>query len=250
MSFNFDDANTQEKFMTLCGLIKNNGFFKSEKQAKFLTRQYDIRPDTVYEQLCGSTLTVQVGQRVIICDAFCRWADYGSRSVIPLSFLFLVDSTGVLARYKLPYNGNLRDGAAPDWSRLQIQWSRPADAVVPEYLVTKAPEVVEKTTPQSLSEFICEGKVGVRVQLKGVVKNIRTFESSSRHSYYDSGMRTVTTVVCGNDVVTYFNQLGDAEVGDEVEFSAALKDWKIYNNCKQTVVGRATKIVVKKVAVA
>lgn len=241
MSFNFDTRGDEELFMQSCGLIKNEGFFKSAKQAAFLSRGHKFAAEAF--SLHG--VPVKVGQRVATVHASTRWADYGARSVIPMMFIFVYDEFGVVARFKVPYKGNLRVGAYPDDSRTQVQWVRSADAVVPEYL--KPAEPTEAAPIVSVSQYILEGQSGTRIKLTGVVKSIRQFTGASMH-YYDNGLRTVTTVDCGGNIVTYFNSLADAKVGDEVEFVATIKGWSEYNGVKQTTVGRASKIkIIEKV---
>lgn len=240
MNFDFSSPDDHQAFLQACGLIKNGGFFKSAKQAQFLNRNAKFA--TQDGELYG--IPIKVGQRTITADARIRWTDYGSRSVIPVMFVFVYDEYGVVARFKVPFKGNLRDGAYPDDSRTMCQWTRPVDAVVPEYLNV----YLEKQDEQPVgpvSEYILHGMAGARITLKGVIKSIRTFQGNAMH-YYDNGMRTVTTINCNGNIVTYFNALSDADVGDEVEFTATIKNWSEYNGVKQTTVSRALKIKVSK----
>lgn len=69
--------------------------------------------------------------------------------MILVDAVFVLDQYGVVARYKLPYNGNLRDGAYPAVDRLSLIWERPADAEIPEYLMVVPAAPVEQSTEQN-----------------------------------------------------------------------------------------------------
>lgn len=242
MGFEFNHPDYENTYKSLSSLVKyNNGIFKSAKQAAFLLKTVFHKISTVdqiidYHRFFG--IDVSEGQYVIRLEASMRWVDYGSRSIIPIDYIFIADEFGIIKQYKLPYDGNLRDGAKPASRRIKTLWTRPTDVVLPVFETTQE---VKKDIP--VSQFI--GKIGERVQFTGTVKSIRTFEGNRFH-HYDSGIRSITTVMVGNDIVIYWNVLGDAEEGDTVIFVATIKEHSDYKGVNQTTVARASKINVMK----
>lgn len=134
--FNFSNENDAEIARNFGGLVKsNNGLFKSAKQAAFLKRKYgwDIagpsdpkwgggfRDDV--KKFFG--IDLQPGQKAISADGYVRWADYGSKSVRPVTWYYVVDDLGVVAKYKLGYKGSMRGGTSPDPAKTKLEWKRP-----------------------------------------------------------------------------------------------------------------------------
>lgn len=243
--FSFACAESENLYRSFSSLTKfNQGLFKSEKQASFLTRKV-FRKQTEASAIDNSkfyNVPLKAGQYLFVVDAQMRWAEYGARSVIPLSYIFIADDHGIVAQYKLPYKGNLRDGAYPDPSRVKLLWERAADVQLPAPAVKTLEEVAA-----SLSEFI--GVCGKRTVFVGKVVSVRQFQSSNTFHYYDSGLRVQTVLDVDGSTVIYWNALADANKGDTVEFTATIKQHQIYKDVKQTVVSRASKVKVTKEAV-
>lgn len=239
--FAFDSKDEEDLFRSMSSLVKfNNGLFKSEKQAAFLLKRVFKFIDSdvvVAEKRNWFGIDVLEGQFTLTINATMRWTDYGSRSIIPMMYVFVADEHGLVAQYKVPFNGNLRMGASPAPERTKLLWTRPTDLALPEVKVAE-----KEAKPVATSHHI--GQVGMRVAFTGKVVAVRTFQTSSRNHYYDTGVRHQTAVEVDGNKVVYWNMLGDAQEGDEVQFTATIKEHSEYNGVKQTIVSRASKIVV------
>ena len=106
--------------------------------------------------------------------------------------------------------------------------------------IAKAATVAAAATSQHV------GTIGQRLDFRAVVASVRSFEGS-----YGVGHVTTATDASGN-LLKYWNCLGDAQPGDEVEFSAAVKAHEVdrYTDAPVTVLSRATKIRVNAATVA
>lgn len=227
MSFQFNTQQDQDTYMSLVSLIKtNNGQFKSVKQADFLIKRFTREMSWNAESAMKYFgVTLPENHVMVSVDATSRWADYGTRSIRPVSWIFVLDQNGVVAQYKLGYVGDMRSGTSPDPAKTQTVWQRVGEVVALERPVE--PEVQP-------SEHL--GVVGERMTFKGVIKSVTEFERNKFH-YYDSGVGYITRIdVNGNDVV-YFGTFG-LERGAEVEFKATVKEHGEYRGRRQTVVNR------------
>jgi hypothetical protein len=139
--------------------------------------------------------------------------------------MFVMDTHGVVAQYKLGYVGDMRSGTCPDPAKTKKLWERAGEVV---------PLEVPAVPVQPESFHI--GAIGNRMELAGVIKAVIEFERTTRFSYYDSGAGYITKIdVDGNDVV-YFGRLG--EKGEAVKFKATIKDHNLRDGRKQTIVSR------------
>jgi hypothetical protein len=90
------------------------------------------------------------------------------------------------------------------------------------------------------------GTIGQRQDFTATVASVRSFEGN-----YGVGFVTTATDAAGN-LLKYWNAFADAEPGDTVEFSAAIKahEQDRYNSAPVTVLSRATKIRVHRATAA
>ena len=230
MTFQFASQQDADMFKTLSGLVKfNNGQFKSVKQADFLFKVFSR--ENLWDTASAKSLfnvDLTEGQVMVAVNAYARWADYGSRSVRPVTWKFVVDREGVVAQYKLGYVGDMRSGTSPDPSKTELLWSRQGEITPLERPVV----VAEANTSQHI------GEVGKRMTFKGVVKFVKTFDRPKFH-YYDSGVGYITHVDVDGSTVVYFGSFGsEYERGSAVEFVATVKEHGEYQGVKQTVVNR------------
>ncbi len=145
-------------FMSLKGLVnKNNGVWKSTKQRWFVMNRLISSADKdrdpkLNERFFG--IKIEDGQILTTPEAIASWADYGSRSKIPVRYGFVVDDYGVVKFYKIGNKGNMSSGASPDPSKTKLEWERPKDADV-QHLIPD-PEEERKKKKQAFM-----GKLGV-----------------------------------------------------------------------------------------
>lgn len=240
MNFQFSSSFDGDMHKTLTGLVKfNNGQFKSVKQASYLTKMIKRHReglDAVDSVRKNFGIDMTETQWIATVDAYMRWADYGSDSYRPITWVFVMDEHGVVAQYKLKYVGSMRQGTSVDPTRTEVLWQRTAEVVPLE-----KPVVVEEKP----SEHV--GSVGVRTVIRGIVKSVIEFDRQRFH-YYDSGVGCITRLdVDGSDIV-YFGNLG-ADKGDTVEVKATIKQHGEYKGRKQTVIARP-KVLVHTLAAA
>lgn len=229
MSFQFSSQQDADTFKTLSGLVKyNNGQFKSVKQADFLFKRFS-RDNLWTTESAKNLFNVDLtdGQVLVSVDAYVRWADYGTRSVRPVTWKFVVDREGVVAQYKLGYVGDMRSGTSPDPDKTELLWTR-----VGEVTPLERAAAVDAPVSQHL------GVVGERMKFSGVIKMVSTFERQRFH-YYDDGVGRITHIDVGGSTVVYFGSFGsEYEKGSTVEFMATVKEHGEYRGVRQTVVNR------------
>lgn len=234
MSFDFSCQDDADLFMSLKGLCnKNQGFFKSAKQAQFLFRQYTERFNLNHTREQVSTMwgvPVADDQITMEATAYTRWADYGSRSVIPVLYVFVLDQMGVVAFYKVGGSGNLRDGWAPNASKTKLTWSRPADAVCPFTFPTEA-EIAVKKAAEPVSTWL--GQPGDKLVIDAVLVRGRDMGMSRFGPMFLSVFRD-----CFGNIVNIWKDLG-VEVGAPVKIAATVKSHDEYKGTKQTTMIRA-----------
>lgn len=226
--FEFSDGDDQT-FKTLQGLVKfNNGQFKSVKQAEFLTKTLRRRRDGDTPEFVQSNfgLPMADGQYIVFVQATVRWVDYGSDSYRPVGWVFVMDAQGVVAQYKLSWQGTMRQGTSVDPSKTKELWVR-AEITTP-LVFEKAAEPV-----QNQSQHIAQ--VGDRLELTGKVLSVTQFEKRKFH-YYDSTVGNITRLDIGGNIVVYFGYL--AERGATVTVMATIKSHDEYQGRKQTVISR------------
>lgn len=217
---------------TLATLVKyNNGLFKSEKQAAFILKTFPRdhgskwSPESAASARNYFGIEMPEGTVMTKVEAYMRWAEYGTRSVRPITWIYVMDSLGIVAQYKLGYVGDMRSGTSPDPSKTKVLFSRDT----PVSPITDKPVVKAESTSNHI------GSVGSRITIKAKIVMVKEFEGQKFH-YYDSGVRTITRLVSdGNDIV-YFGYLGDKDA--EIEMKCTIKDHSEYNGNKQTVISR------------
>lgn len=240
MSFSFDSIYDEETFGSFRKLMKyNDAMFKSSKQANFFKNS--SREIKEFEVKNFGLNSEDIGSNMIIINATTQWANYGARSIIPVMWAFVFDQFGIKKEYKLGIYGNMRDGAGVEPKKTKLIFSRPDDAVLPQFAEIEKKAVEE--SPFKNSNFI--GSEGSRMNFSGIVDSVREFQGTPMH-YYDTGIRVQTIINVDGNQVVYWNSLKGAEKGDKVEFSAMVKEFSVYKEIKQTIISRATKVVVTK----
>ena len=230
----------------LATLVKyNNGLFKSEKQAAFILKTFPRDAGGKWSQELADSarryfgVELPEGTVMTRIEAYMRWAEYGTRSIRPITWIYVMDSVGIVAQYKLGYVGDMRQGTSPDPSKTKLLFSRDT----PVSPITDKPVVTQQA--ESTSDHI--GSVGSRITIRAKIVMVKQFEGQKFH-YYDSGLRTLTRLVSeGNDIV-YFGYLGDK--GAEIEMKCTIKEHSEYNGAKQTVISRPKVLDLATTAIA
>ena len=234
--FEFSSEWDADANRTLGSLVKySGGFFKSEKQASFILSTFPRDYSTKWTQetadfaLRNFGIPLPEGTVMCMVSAYVRWVDYGAKSIRPVSWIYVLDSRGVVAQYKLGYVGDMRSGTAPDASKTTTIFTR-AGEIVP---VADKSKIMAAKASESTSEHI--GTVGSRITMHATIVSVKQFEGHKFH-YYDSGMRTITRLVSDGNEITYFGYIG--EKNETVELKCTVKEHSVYNGVKQTVISR------------
>ena len=221
--FTISNKFDEQTFISLRGLIKNNGFFKSAAQQKFMLKSYrKEQMDTKMLGYLGVHLKDSDVTYVTI-DGYYQWADYGSRSIVPVIITFVIDEFGTRAEYKTGGNGNLRDGWSPDASKCKLMWERNESIEKPSFEVQK-PEVVE-----SKSQWI--GEVGKRLVVKGKI----VFTKLIGYSEWGGKYITIVEDDAGNQIKAW-KYLGEKD--ETVEIKGTVKEHDVHEGVKGTVLTR------------
>jgi hypothetical protein len=223
------DKNLYFNLKGLCN--KNNGLFKSLKQAKFLFGTYSKQFNNTWtrDQFFNNFgVAIPQDQIGVVVTAHTRWADYGTRSIIPVLYIFVLDKVGIVSAWKVNGNGNLRDGWAPDPQKAITTWARPLDLVLPDY-----DKATEDTPPAKISGWI--GEVGQKVNIQAKIIRARDLGIGR------FGAMFITTLedVNGN-VINVWRNLG--QIGDSLELKGTVKDCNLYNEVKQTTLTRVSVV--------
>ena len=231
MSFQFSCQDDADLFMSLKGLAnKNSGFFKSAKQAQFLFKQYSERFNLCHtpEQVTSMWgVPVAKDQITIDATAFTTWADYGSRGIIPVMYVFVLDKLGVVSLYKVGGRGNLRDGWGPDPKKAKLMWERAADAVCPWEF--PSPEAVA-AAPVKTSNWL--GLPGEKVEV--LLKLVRVRDLG----YGQFGQMVISVLETeAGDIVNVWKSLG-IQQGEVVKMKGTIKTTDDYKGIKQTTLTR------------
>lgn len=174
---NFEWSSDADKdvYMSLKGLAnKNNGVFKSRAQQGYvLNRIVKAEPDRTSQFVLDNFgLRLGDGEKIVTVDALTRWADYGSRSLIPVRFGLIVDPIGVVKIVKFGNKGNLRDGSSIDISKNKITFERPAKVNAKHLEKTEDEKKKEFKTALGMSDGNYIGEVGERMNF-GALELVR-----------------------------------------------------------------------------
>jgi hypothetical protein len=226
-------AGDDQTFMSLKSLVnRNNGFFKSAKQAQFLFKSYSSAClQTSDQAITFYGIPLEKGQTLVSLTATTRWADYGTRSLVPVIYAFVLDKVGVVGHYKVNGNGNLRDGWSPDPMKCKLVWSRPSDAVCPWTF-----EEVKLPAAEVAKSNLWLGGVGEKIEVE--LKFIRGRDMG--YSQFGPMFLSVFEDNLGN-VVNVWKDLS-LEPNETIKVKGTIKSCDLYKERKQTTLIRVKVI--------
>ncbi len=238
--FKFSSDSDSNFAKSFAYLIKNHdGFFKTKKQATTLFSLAEIRGQDEFKANFGIDLTD--GQRIIFVSGSVRFADYGSKSERLITWVYVVDSVGIVAKHKCK-RGYSSDGKQ-SWiipEGTVCEWSRPETAVAPVF--------EEPVVPVEANGFI--GAVGDKIATTATLVKISRY-NKQRRFYGDSDVGYQATFKTEQGSVVYWGfpvdkeSRNDIEVGSVVKITATVKDHSTFRNVNQTVIARPKFSVIK-----
>lgn len=213
-------------FMSLKGLVnKNNGVWKSEKQRWFvmnrLVPSYEKeRTRAQVKEFFGVNLDPDAGQTFVGVNAIARWANYGSRSQVPVRYGFIVDDYGVVSYWKIGNKGNMADGAQPDPSKTKLEWTRPENAdvqhLIPDPEEEEARKKKEFKTKLGMSEGEYIGTEGERMSFGELEITASKYLETSTYGYNSHVERYWNAFKNAEGNVIYYTGKQVGEIGDKV----------------------------------
>ena len=220
-------GNDKEKFMSLKGLVnKNDGVYKSRKQKWFLTNKL-IHDDELQKDrgFAKSNFGVDLNpeEALYTIDAIARWADYGSRSQVPVRYGFVLDDIGVVRFYKIGNKGNLRDGAGPDPKKTKLEWTRPDNVDASHLEKSEEEKKKEFKAKLGMSEGNFLGTEGERMNFGELTLMYKRFQDDNVYGYNTQVSRYWHVYNDANDNVIYYTGKEGPEVGAKVLATATVK---------------------------
>ena len=204
--------------------LKNNeGFFKSIKQRDFFKR-YAI--DTNYKNF-----KVPDGCYTVVIGGTVRYADYGTRSVRRIEWIYVLDAFGIVSQYRIKFNYSSDGRYSEPSGEYEHIWERSKDAKLPKF---EEPVI-------RISDYV--GDIGKRLSFDCLVKRVSYL---GYDSFNNPRYQTILETAEGN-VLVYWNVIKLKDVdrelreGDRVKFSAGIKAFEQFKGVKQTFLTRVTK---------
>ena len=210
---------------TVSSLVKfNDGVWKSVKQRDYFIKSAKNNPYACFDPIHAG-ITTDNATFTFIGET--RWASYGSRSIRPYGFVFEYDAKGVVRKWKLRWQGDMRSGTSVDPTRTELVWERP-EGLNTDHLVEIAKE--EPSIPES--KYLAD--VGEKVE--AIVEVLFKKEFFSRFGRSNLvKMRTAE----GSDVTTFTSSdVEQLAVGSKVKVAGKVKALEVYNNRRQTILTR------------
>tara|TARA_R100001463_G_scaffold95_2_gene516 strand:+ start:12236 stop:13006 length:771 start_codon:yes stop_codon:yes gene_type:complete len=256
MNFKWDSEENRELFVSLKGIIKNDGFFKSAGQAAFFAKRVREGSSHIGPVTCwDNSVEVAEGQYALICEGTVGAGDVNyvnnwGRHARRKAWIFLMDDAGVVAMF-IGRCKHFSDGSAPNGEKTVRDWVRADDGRAQELAQTWAEERAAKAKilgeKRAASTHV--GEVGERIVVEGVARLVSVFDNAYGTSYM--------YLIDGADGNAYkFIGTGihprEAYTGDKQTFSLkakfTVKKHDEYNGQKQTVVNRPKVEVAEMVA--
>lgn len=225
--FEWSSEYDSENAKIVGGIIKNDGKFKSAKQkAYILNHRCAERNKEDLKEYFGIEVEEEV-VKVLDADAFMRFADYGTRSIIPYTIINIIDDIGVKVSYRIRYNGNMRDGASPDPKRTEVKWERDHNIVSNDLVEEQEVKIEEE---KKISEYL-NAEVGQRIEVN-VDKAIKIAEYCTNF-----GTTFVYKFISdGNVIIWKTGNYIDLEIVSSIK--GTIKEFSEYREEKQTIMTR------------
>ena len=225
-NFDWSSDADQSTYMSLKGLVnKNNGVFKSKKQQWFILNKIvgaEPKRDRGFV-MDNFGITLDEGEKLVTVDAMTRWANYGSRSLVPVRFGFVVDDIGVVKLVKFGNKGNMSQGSHIDPSKNKIQFERPAN-VNSKHL--------EKSEEEKKKEFMVGigmtdgehlGSKGERIDFGPVELVNKKYIGDSHFGYNQAVEKYWNMYKTAEGEIIYHTGKQGPEKGEQINLTATVK---------------------------
>lgn len=254
----YNTPEDEDAQMSLGRVIKNNGFFKSQAQSKFIlsgkyfdiwTKRY-IHESTEFverQKLVKNAfgITINEGQEILLVRAISIFANYGYKSRRKTEWAYVIDKEGVVEQHKLHFiYADLKHYGEVNVSATERLWRR-TDHEIPNYKTVeecKAIDDAKRIAENANTTFI--GEIKQRIEFVGTVKSIVSMGLKNfGYNNVIEGFRTIIITADGNTIV-YWGKLANVIEGNCIKFKATIIGHDEYNFVKQTIVNRPKLIEV------
>ena len=222
MSFSFDADHDKMIHMFVKSVINNGGAFKSKGQHYAMFVKGHSRSDSEL-LLSNYGVKCDAGQKVVTVGASNRWAEYGSRNIIPMLWMAVIDEHGVVAHYKIKGKGNLRDGWAPDATKTELLYTRETTPVRAEWLDEEKaadPFINEEAMIMRKLTGLPEGRQVIRAKVLKITYDYDSYDGYNTTETVKVLMLTESGLMLKG---TLPKAIRDAERNDIIEFTAAIQ---------------------------
>ena len=188
--FNWDSDWDKDTYISLKGLAnKNNGVWKSKKQRDFMLKRIEQsggKRDDLDFVRSNFGVDMTSDQYLVVVSGMTRWAEYGSRSLVPVRHAFVVDRIGVVQHVKLGNEGNLRTGSGVNPKKNKVEFDRPANVDASHLEKTEDEKKKEFKTALGMGEGEYIGEPGKRTDF-GTVELVAKKEVGYSSFGYNQG---------------------------------------------------------------
>ena len=209
--FNWANETDGDVAKTFGGMIKNNGGrWNSAKQRNFiLSNRSPIAGRNWTDMMAQGGLSDQQkqaetvktlfnipmkpGEQLFSSDGYAQWAA-GPRGIKPVSWKYVVDDKGVVAKYKLKFKGEMRGGMSVDPSKTIKEWER--DPNIDTSYLDKEEQEIATAKAQKAAEIAAQpkgqhvGKPGDRLRgQEAVVQGVFGPKHGNFGTYYINVLR-------------------------------------------------------------
>lgn len=225
-------TDTREDMMRSFNIIvKLGGSFKSPKQATFLMKTCDhFGFSHATPEYFVDGLVIEEGQSFIVIDGEVRFADYGRRSIRRYGFGFIVDTYGVVKKFKLKFKHDSNGCTYPDNKAAKVEFVRQEVSRELLEMIEQAKEE-QQVQKQDLKHV---GEVGGKFECPLTVKHIS-------ESYGAYGITTCYHFNDpeGNRLVWFSSRNVGLEKDKEYNMAFTVKAHQSYKDLPSTVITRA-----------
>jgi len=226
-NFEWSSESDQQAYMSLKGLVnKNDGVFKSKKQQWFVLNKI-VKSEPQRDRgfiMDNFGITLDEDEKLVTVDGMTRWAEYGSRSLVPVRFGFVIDPFGVVKLVKFGNKGNMRDGSSIDPSKNKVQFERPANVDTKHLEKSEEEKKKEFWTAMGKTEGEYVGTPGERMDF-GVLELVAKKYLDQSHFGYNMATDKYWNLYKNEDgqSIVHVGKEGP-EKGEKIRMAATVKD--------------------------
>lgn len=225
-SFDWDSEHDKDTFISLKGLVnRNNGVFKSIAQQRYVQNKVIANEPERSHSFAESNYGVKFGQEehLIVVSAMTQHAEYGSRSLVPVFYGFVLDDFGVVSFWRIGVKGNMRDGAGPNPKKTKLEWERPADIDIEHLERSEEERKEEFKIKLGMTKGDYVGTEGERINFGELELVAKKYMGVSQFGYNQSVEKYWNMYKDANDNIIYHTGKQGPEKGEKFNVTGTIK---------------------------